>query len=173
MASLLGQWRPATTPGQQSSPAGHIAILGEREAQRELIDSHITELLLQARETERGGIKVHIAAIEAAVNDDLREEWQEYPAERHRHEEVLTNVFNEVGLDTETPGPGRDVVAHHGASLVAAIEMAMANAEPTAAELVAAACVVLAETKDRQISLSSALIDHVSECCRWRHSVFT
>jgi hypothetical protein len=41
------------------------------------------------------------------------------------------------------------------------------------AELVAAACVALAETKDHQINPSSALIDHVSECCRWQHSVST
>lgn len=119
-------------------------------ARAKLIDSQITELLLQALETERGGVKVYTAAIEAAVNDDLREEWQEYLAETQRHEEVLTHLFNELGLDTETPSPGRDVVAHHGASLVAAIEMAMANAEPAAAELVAAECVVLAETKDHQ-----------------------
>jgi rubrerythrin len=119
-------------------------------ARTKLIDSQITELLLQALETERGGVKVYTTAIEAAVNDDLREEWQEYLAETQRHEEVLTNLFNELGLDTETPSPGRDVVAHQGASLVAAIEMAMANAEPIAAELVAAECVVLAETKDHQ-----------------------
>ena len=54
--------------------------------------------MLQALETERGGIKVYTAAISAAVNDDLREEWQEYLAETQRHEEVLTNVFSEIGL---------------------------------------------------------------------------
>ena len=40
------------------------------------------------------------------------------------------------------------MVAHLGQSLVAAIEMEIENAEPAAAELVAAECVVLAETKD-------------------------
>ena len=113
-------------------------------------DRQIIELLLQALETERGGIQVYSAAIKAAVNDDLRKEWQEYLEETYRHEEVLMNVFNEMGLDTETSSPGRDVVAHHGASLVAAIEIAMAHADPSGAELVAAECVVLAETKDHQ-----------------------
>jgi rubrerythrin len=113
-------------------------------------NDQLTELLLQALETERGGIQVYTAAIQAAVNDDLRKEWTEYLEETHRHEEVLTNVFAELGLDTEAASPGREVVAHHGASLVAAIEMAMANAQPAAAELVAAECVVLAETKDHQ-----------------------
>ena len=115
------------------------------------VDSaQVTELLLQALETERGGIKVYTAAIQAAVNEDLRKEWQEYLDETKTHEQILTRVFGELGLDTEMPSPGREVVAHQGASLVAAIEMAMANAEPAAAELVAAECVVLAETKDHQ-----------------------
>ena len=41
-------------------------------------DRQVIELLLQALETERGGIQVYSAAIKAAVNDDLRKEWQEY-----------------------------------------------------------------------------------------------
>lgn len=108
----------------------------------------VKELLLQALETERGGLKVYTAAINAALNEDLREEWQEYLEETKHHEEVLTRVFADLGMDTEETSPGREVCAHTGASLVAAIELAMANAEPAAAELVACECVVLAETKD-------------------------
>ena len=117
---------------------------------KKLDEAQVRELLLQALETERGGIKVYTAAIRAAQNDDLRKEWHEYLAETRTHEQLLTRVFGEIGLDTEAASPGRDVVAHQGASLVAAIEMAMANASPSAAELVAAECVVLAETKDHQ-----------------------
>jgi rubrerythrin len=113
-------------------------------------NAQVHELLLQALETERGGIKVYTAAIQAAQNEDLRTEWEEYLDETRTHEQVLTNVFAELGMDTEESSPGRDVVAHQGASLVKAIEMAMANASPAAAELVAAECVVLAETKDHQ-----------------------
>jgi rubrerythrin len=112
--------------------------------------AQVTELLLQALETERGGIKVYTAALKAAVNEDLKKEWGEYLEETQRHEQILTRVFEELGLDTEAQSPGRAVVAHHGASLVAAIEMALSTAEPAAAELVAAECVVLAETKDHQ-----------------------
>ncbi|SDQ25650.1 hypothetical protein SAMN05428982_0315 [Pseudoxanthomonas sp. CF385] len=110
--------------------------------------SGVKELLLQSLETERGGIKIYTAAISAAVNEDLREEWQEYLEETQHHEEVLTHVFGELGMDTEEMSPGREVCAHNGASLVAAIELAKANADPAAAELVACECVVLAETKD-------------------------
>ena len=117
---------------------------------RKADNAQVEELLLQALETERGGIKVYTAAIRASVNDDLKEEWEGYLEETRRHEQVLTRVFESIGLDTEMQSPGRDVVAHQGASLVRAIEMAMENADPAAAELVAAECVVLAETKDHQ-----------------------
>ena len=53
------------------------------------------------------------------------------------------------GLDPERQTPGRRVVRHIGESLVKAMEMALeAGGEPQAAEIVAAECVVLAETKD-------------------------
>lgn len=117
---------------------------------KKINQEQVTELLLQALETERGGIKVYTAALNAAQNEDLKQEWGEYLDETKTHEQVLTRVFEQLGLDTEASSPGREIVAHHGASLVAAIEMAIANAEPAAAELVAAECVVLAETKDHQ-----------------------
>jgi rubrerythrin len=120
----------------------------------------LTELLLQALETERGGIQIYTAAIKAAQNEDLKEEWQEYLDETRTHEEILVRVFGELGLDTEQQSPGRSVVAHQGKSLVAAIEMAMDTADPAAAELVAAECVVLAETKDHQ---NWELIGHVAK----------
>lgn len=110
--------------------------------------AQVHELLLQALETERGGIEIYTAAIKAAQNADLKKEWKEYLDETRTHEQVLTRVFEQLGMDTEEQSPGRGVVAHLGKSLVAAIEMAMKNADPAAAELVAAECVVLAETKD-------------------------
>ncbi|RDY69250.1 DUF892 family protein [Lysobacter soli] len=110
--------------------------------------AQVHELLLQALETERGGIQVYTAAIKAAQNEDLKKEFQEYLEETRTHEEILTRVFQQLGMDTEEQSPGRRVVAHQGQSLVAAIEMAIESAEPAAAEIVAAECVVLAETKD-------------------------
>jgi len=38
----------------------------------------MNELLYQALETEKGGIEVYRTALRCAVNDDLREEWEEY-----------------------------------------------------------------------------------------------
>jgi rubrerythrin len=117
---------------------------------RKADSDQVHELLLQAIETERGGIRVYTEAIAAAVNDDLRKEWEEYLQQTRTHEQVLTGVFEALGMDTEEQSPGRKVVAHQGVSLVAAIRMARKDADPAAAEIVAAECVVLAETKDHQ-----------------------
>lgn len=117
---------------------------------RKANDGQVRELLLQALEAERGGIQVYTAALKAVQNKDLRQEWQAYLDETHTHEEVLIQVFKDLGMDTEAPSPGRTVVAHQGASLVTAIEMAINNASAIGAELVACECVVLAETQDHQ-----------------------
>ena len=110
----------------------------------------VHELLLQALETERGGILIYTAAVNAAVNKDLKKEWSGYLDETRTHEEVLLRVFKQLEIDTEQQSAGRKVVAHLGAALVKAIEMAVKTGTPEAAQLVAAECVVLAETKDHQ-----------------------
>jgi hypothetical protein len=106
------------------------------------------ELLYQALETEQGGKQVYTTAIECARNDDLRDEWKEYLEQTTRHEQVLLEVFRAFGLDPREETPGRKVVRHMGRSLVQAMEMARADGDPAAAEIVAGECVVLAETKD-------------------------
>ncbi|HUR62207.1 MAG TPA: hypothetical protein VM286_07595 [Candidatus Thermoplasmatota archaeon] len=111
-------------------------------------EAQVDELLLQALETEMGGIQVYTLAIECAQDEDLREEWQKYLEQTREHERILNDVFQERGLDVNQQSPGRDVVRHLGESLVRAMQMAKANGSPEAAELVAAECVVLAETKD-------------------------
>lgn len=115
-----------------------------------LDSAQFEELMLQALETELGGLQVYTAAIACAVNDDLRAEWTSYLEETQRHHDVLLAVFDTLKLDPRQRSPGREVVAHIGASLVQAIEMARASGDPEAAQLVAGECVVLAETKDHQ-----------------------
>ena len=113
-----------------------------------LNQDQLHELLYQALETEMGGIKVYETAVRAAVNDELKEEWEEYLEQTRNHEQVLRDVFETLGLDTETETPGRMIVRRHGETLVRAIEMALEAGDPAAAEIVAAECVVNAETKD-------------------------
>lgn len=111
-------------------------------------DKNIKELLCQALETELGGVQVYTTAVQCAVNSDLKEEWEKYLEQTQRHVEVLQEVMETMGIDPNTTTPGRKVVHHLGQSLVKAMEMALSAGEPAAAQIVAAECVVLAETKD-------------------------
>jgi len=106
------------------------------------------ELLYQALETELGGVQIYTTAVSCAVNEDLKKEWQEYLDQTKNHVQVVRTLFASVGLDPETETPGRQVVRHIGESLVKAMKMAKSAGQPEAAQLVAAECVVLAETKD-------------------------
>lgn len=110
--------------------------------------AQLNELLLQSLETEAGGMKIYEAAVSCAVNEDLKKEWNEYLEQTTTHHQVMMSIFEELGLDPEEQTPGRQVVAHLGASLLEAIEMAKAAGDTAAAQIVAAECVVLAETKD-------------------------
>ena len=106
------------------------------------------ELVYQMLETEMGGVEIYRTAIRCAVNEDLKKEWKKYLGQTEGHVEVVRDLMGELGLDPETDTPGRRVVRHTGKSLVKAMEMALAEGEKDAAQIVAAECVVLAETKD-------------------------
>ena len=108
------------------------------------------ELLFQALETEQGGVQVYQAALRCAVNPELKEEWEKYLDETQNHETIVLKVFEQIGLDPEMDTPGRQVVRFKGESLVKSMEMALHAGKPEAAQLVAAECVVEAETKDHQ-----------------------
>ncbi|RIL02200.1 MAG: hypothetical protein DCC71_16650 [Proteobacteria bacterium] len=108
----------------------------------------VRELLLQAVETERAGVEVYETAIECAQNELLRAEWVEYRDQTKRHEEVLRDLCETLGIDPESETAGRAVVRLLGNGLVAAMRKAADQGSPEVAQLVAAECVVLAETKD-------------------------
>jgi hypothetical protein len=122
--------------------------VAERPGQ--VIDEQFQELLYQALETEIGGQQVYESAINCAQNPDLKEEWQKYLEETQTHEQVLLATFQRIGLDSGKETPGRAVLRHKAQGLVQAMEMALEQGGPVAAQLVAAECVVEAETKDHQ-----------------------
>ena len=113
-----------------------------------LDNKQLQELLLQSLEHERGGVKVYETAVECAVCEDLKKEWSEYLEQTRKHVQILEGVFRKFELDTEQKSPGREIVSDLGGALVAAMEKAQAAGNPTAAQLVACECVVIAETKD-------------------------
>jgi rubrerythrin len=108
----------------------------------------LDNLLYEALETEEGGVKVYETALGAAVNEDLRQEWEEYLEQTRRHVQIVRELFDSLGLDPSQETPGRKVVRTIGEALVEAMELAQKSAPPEAAQIVAAECVVLAETKD-------------------------
>jgi rubrerythrin len=108
----------------------------------------LNELLYQALETELGGVQVYTTALKCAANADLKEEWEEYLGQTQNHVRIVRDLFGKLGLDPEAQTPGRQVVKHIGGALVEAMEMARRGGNLQAAEIVAAECVVLAETKD-------------------------
>lgn len=111
-------------------------------------EAQVHELLYQGLETELGGVQVYQKAIECAVNEELKEEWEKYLEETMTHVEVMTNVLNELGLDPQQETPGREVVRFKAEALIQSMDMAKSSGEPAAAQLVAAEAVVDAETKD-------------------------
>jgi rubrerythrin len=108
----------------------------------------LEELLYQGFETEIGGVQVYTNAVKCAQNEDLKEEWSKYLEQTKNHERIMREVCEAFGLDPAKDTPGRKVVRHKGEALVKAMQMALQSGPPEAAQLVAAECVVDAETKD-------------------------
>jgi ferritin-like metal-binding protein YciE len=108
----------------------------------------LTELLYEALETEMGGVQVYKTALKCVMNDELKEEWEKYLEQTENHVQIVQGIFDKLQLDPNAETPGRAVVRHIGQSLVKAMEMALNAGKPEAAQLVAAECVVEAETKD-------------------------
>lgn len=106
------------------------------------------ELLYQALETEKGGVQIYTTALRCAVNVDLKQEWNEYLEQTKQHVQIVSDILRQMHLDLDAETPGRLIVRHIGASLVKAMEMALRGPDLAAAQIVAAECVTLAETKD-------------------------
>ena len=110
--------------------------------------AQFTELLMQSLEHERGGVKVYQTAIKCAQRPDLKAEWEKYLSQTEGHVSTLTGLCELFDLDPFTMTPGTQIVKALGNSLVEAMNTALSAGDPQAAQIVAAECVVLAETKD-------------------------
>jgi rubrerythrin len=108
----------------------------------------VKELLIQALEHEKGGVQVYETALNCALNEELKQEWQKYRDETERHVQVLHDVCAQMQLDPDEETPGRKIVRDLGQSLVRAMEAALGAGDREAAECIACECVVLAETSD-------------------------
>jgi rubrerythrin len=111
-------------------------------------EEQLTELLYQALEAEQGGLLVYTEALNCAVNEDLKREWQKYRDQTENHIRVLTSLFGQLKLDPFKSTPGRLVVRSKAKALVETMRQARIEAGPEAAQLAALECVFDAETKD-------------------------
>ena len=125
------------------------------------------DLLYQALETEKGGVQIYTTALRLAINKELREEWNKYLEQTKNHVQVLSNILTDLGQDPNAETPGRKVVRYIGTSLVKAMELASRCADPQAAQIVAAECVTLAETKDH---LNWELLGELAKNANAEHS---
>jgi len=95
-------------------------------------EAQVVELLLQSLENEKGGVQVYETALQCAINEDLKEEWEKYHEETANHVRVLTQTCEGIGIDPNQVTPGRTLVRKMGASLVAAMTEALNSASPKA-----------------------------------------
>lgn len=107
----------------------------------------VVDFVLQALETERGGVLVYETAIECAENEDLAEEWRKYLDQTRDHVERYTEIAGVLGIDPDTETPSVEIARNNGRALVQLMELALKAGDREAAQLVAAECVVIAETK--------------------------
>jgi hypothetical protein len=116
----------------------------------ELDVEQLANLVYEALETELGGVQVYETALTCALHDELKEEWQRYLAQTRRHVEVVGDLCLALSLDPAKETPGRAIVRQKAESLVSAMKTALAAGDPAAAQIVAAECVVDAESKDHR-----------------------
>ncbi len=111
-------------------------------------DDQLHELLYQSLETELGGVRIYETALRCVQNEGLRAEFEKYLEQTRQHVELVEATLDAFELDPTAETPGRAVARHLGDALVKAMEMALESGPAQAAQLVAAECVSLAETKD-------------------------
>ena len=87
--------------------------------------AQVDELLYQALETEKGGVKVYQTAIRCAKNADLKEEWEKYLEQTRTTSGSCRDVCASSRPGPEKETPGRPSSATSAQSLVKAMEMAL------------------------------------------------
>src|SRR5256885_12934687 len=64
-------------------------------------ERQLKDLLLQMMETELGGEKVYRTALQCAINEDLKEEWEKYLEETLSHQNVVRTTCEFLGRSEE------------------------------------------------------------------------
>lgn len=67
------------------------------------------EFLLEALETELGGVKIYETSLRCVRNKDLKKEFEKYLEQTQEHVQIYTDLLEALGIDTEIEAPGREV----------------------------------------------------------------
>jgi hypothetical protein len=140
--------RMSAGAGSSSASSGARETASASDARASgAISTEVEDFLCSGLETELGGILVYRTAIECAQNEELRREWEKYLEETEEHVELYTENITALGLDPEAETPGRKICRTSAEGLLATMNVARETGDGQAAEIVAAECVVIAETK--------------------------
>lgn len=123
----------------------------------------VDDLLLQALAQERAAVRVYQAALRCAVHPDLRDEWRDCLAETRRHERVLEQALERLGMDPELQTACREVVTVLADALVRGMTLARDAGDPQAAQLMAADCVWITEFRLQAIRELLSRVAHGAE----------
>jgi rubrerythrin len=77
----------------------------------------LNDLILQSLEHEMGGVKVYETAVQCAINDELKEEWEKYLDETRNHVRILRAKKSKIKRTSTSITP-RDGAASYGSSLL-------------------------------------------------------
>src|SRR4030095_3856527 len=95
----VAEW-PAVRPGYD--PCCGRAWSTNRSREASMKRDQLNELIYQMRETERGGIQVYETALRCVLNEDLKEEWEEYLEQTQNHERIVLQLMEKLESDTQT-----------------------------------------------------------------------
>jgi hypothetical protein len=130
---LLGVVEPRRLPAPATEP-------------KPMPQSNDTSAAIQR--SERGGVAVYETAIRCAQLEELEEEWKKYLDETEEHIRVYTQVMLALDVDvTREDWPAVAIVQKQASSLVGLMNAALAAGDADAAQIVAAECIVAAESK--------------------------
>ena len=147
MATTKQTTRGRKTTGRRGT-RGRRPAASQSKAEPDM--EQVQELLLQALETELGGVQVYTTAVECATNKALAQEWSKYLEQTRHHVEVVQRLCEGFGVDQDQESTGRGIVRTLGQTLVQAMQEAQQDGDADLAQVVAAECVTLAEVKDHQ-----------------------
>ena len=106
------------------------------------MDNEDLSQLYEALDSARGGVLVCETALRCFINEDLKQELNDYLNHVRDREQTLREILADLHLDPATQAPRTSSVRGSEQSLINAMERALVKGDPVTAQLVAVECVV-------------------------------